>query len=386
VEKYYFVRFIIQLSQSKVPRHRLFAVELIGKILCAEGNSDGHILNEHVMSKLLTSIHDRSSDLSPAVRAKALQSLTDIFKEISNHTPTLTSVSINRLKVSVYCILDALEKMLQTRSIRDEKATVRRAAVCALVSLISIFSKDSGKTKFNRIKNIEALCNLCSDPSVATRKTATEGLTTLLLCNHNEIRSNHFLLNAWANFVLPLVLDNEASCSLKVAGLFQVVLEAVWTQNEQPSEDALVSKNSLTAWRVICCICMKTNEAGSSKIHFKAMKIAFKKLLDDDKIPPDSVEQLLKETKELSMLCTESTETQINYQERMLFLSGTWGLLDSITGCFFMDSANQNIILGGNKKLLQLFDTSCIESDFLSFSLKRLIRLYNDQNQVTQKN
>ena len=104
-----------------------------------------------------------------------------------------------------------LAESLRKRALEDDKATVRRAAINGLVSVISISNiQFAGVTNNNNNihhhhfqEDINVLRQLCNDTSVVTRRAAAEGITSLLLLKNEYFMAKYknSLISSFANQV-----------------------------------------------------------------------------------------------------------------------------------------------------------------------------------------
>ena len=150
--------------------------------------------------ELLKSLHGRLNDSAPVVRVRAAQSISELLKEVllsSNEIDSTNSEGGNSTELknkdvltrSIIQFSSILAESLRKRALEDDKATVRRAAINGLVSVISISNiqfaavtnNNNNVHRHHLQEDINVLRQLCNDASVVMRRAAAEGVTSLLL-------------------------------------------------------------------------------------------------------------------------------------------------------------------------------------------------------------
>ena len=393
IELSYFVRFVMQsLCISKISRLRLFSTELSKGMLLEIYSGDEEVLDDKrtndgiLCMEVLKSLHGRLTDSAPVVRVRAAQSLSDLLKEVlSNHMALKVNESNavntqadcnNTLTTSITHLSVILAESLRRRALGDDKATVRRAAISGLVSVISLsiqFINDD--TSISHQDGINVLRQLCNDSSVMTRRAAAEGVTTLLsLRNKSFGKYKNLLISSFANQVLPLILDSESTCSSKAIDLLRTtVLEPIWNETMDNLE-AIVRSDSMIAWKILYSVCQGCNEAGSPKVGFTALKVAFKYFMDNSKIPANHLKQLLYETKNVAIMSLDATienDDRLNSHDLKMLLSSSWGCLECITASFFHQTTSLNV-KSKTKELYKLFKSSFMDGGFFLDAWKKI--------------
>jgi condensin-2 complex subunit D3 len=300
LERSHFLEYVLKICHSKVSVHRLVACELLGHILSQEwmvqhendkiseddyedrsfydtpGGNDGEGKNEanRLPQVLWHALQGRLIDRIAAVRASAATSLETIMTEIQMGSKESCQNSNLLFTNDTENLLMALRK----RAIKDETATVRKAAVLALTKVLLV-KKDNISAYY-----ISAICELCQDSSLLTRRAAAEALTTLLeACTRNAKPTNTSALDedlydvgmieeAWSTCVLPMVLDEETSMKARYAFYKVVVLPIV------ESGDTDDEHKQQVAWRILANVGNLTGQQGASKGATQALQKALLQL------------------------------------------------------------------------------------------------------------
>lgn len=263
-ERAHFLRYLLKLCQSKVSIHRLVACEIIGNVLArdwlqthAEDTVDSKsttptsIQNQGLQTlpaALWGALQGRLMDRIAAVRARAAFALE---KAIETNSPWME---------------ESLLSSLRKRALTDETATVRKASLSAITQIL-LLQKD-----WMSEWHLSALCELCQDPSILTRKTAAESLTKLLEA-YNGHHFGSMLEEAWSNCVLPMVLDEEAGAKT-IALMDRVVISPILEDDED--------NQNLSMWRILAHVGNSTGQQGASKGPTQALQAALKQLTYDD--------------------------------------------------------------------------------------------------------
>ena len=175
---------------------------------------------------------------------------------------------------------------LRKRAACDERATVRKASIAGLTSMLLVMDGDFTSCLAQTCPSqddIVIFCRLCGDQSVATRKAAAEALATLVKNQYSKGGAS-LLESAFAEAVLPLVLDAETTCVSKAVDLFcEVVLDPIIEVGGRTIDwNSDYQKNRyMTAWKVLARISEASNESGASKGGTRALKVALTKVFDD---------------------------------------------------------------------------------------------------------
>lgn len=300
LERSHFLEYVLKICHSKVSVHRLVACELLGHILSQEwmvqhendiisedgyedrsfydtpDEKDGEGKNEanRLPQVLWHALQGRLMDRIAAVRASAATSLETIMTEIQMGSKQSCQNSNFLFDNDAEHLLMALRK----RAIKDETATVRKAAVLALTKVLLV-QKENISAYY-----ISAICELCQDSSLLTRRAAAEALTTLLeACTRNVKPINTSALDedlydvgmieeAWSTCVLPMVLDEETSMKARYAFYKVVVLPIV------ESGDTDDEHKQQVAWRILANVGNLTGQQGASKGATQALQKALLQL------------------------------------------------------------------------------------------------------------
>ncbi|KAL3945618.1 MAG: hypothetical protein SGBAC_000274 [Bacillariaceae sp.] len=266
IERAHFLRYIFKLSQSKVSIHRLVACEIIGNALAEkwlemhtedllkendEGSPmlGGEEAQQSLPSALWRALQGRLLDRIAAVRARAASSL------------------VAAINTNARWMEESLLTVLRKRALSDETATVRKASLAAITQILLV------RKEWMSEWHLSALCELCQDPSILTRKAAAESLTTLLEA-YNEHHCNSLLEESWSNCVLPMVLDEEIGTKA-ISLLDRLVISPILSERE-------MSENQ-TMWRILGHVGSAAGQQGASKGPSQALQAALKQLSVENK-------------------------------------------------------------------------------------------------------
>lgn len=435
-----FVSFMIRLCSSKVSSHRIFGVELLGSILTmdwvwehnlhslertkkqllnhditmsvddSEESSKNEISrtsfdvnrrrcsstefprnqpisfliseecktnkNNHISREMLTALHNRVMDRSPAVRARVATALSTAFRDIK----TLVGKSEEKLRILNATVDDIgpnLISSLQERASSDEKATVRKAALLAFVDLLLMHESDENEvnesSSFMVTENdVNVLCQLCNDQSVSVRKTAMDSLVSFLERQHYYSESSlkyesGSLENAWVNFILPLVRDVEPSCVSKVVESFETLIVApIFDMNSwsEISDNPLLTRKYKSAWKILSTINHESFSTGASTGVKNALKLVMGKSLEVQDVYQRK-RICMAFLKEVHSIITGSVDN--NQEDNNEKFIGAWCLLESI-GSLNSHTKTKELI-----NLKDLVDKSDIGTDFLPLSCISLL-------------
>jgi condensin-2 complex subunit D3 len=387
-----FLAFVGHLCRSKISAHRLFGVELSGNCLLMSWlwdsvgsktldsthksspesefpiNADisGYIADDtSVTSSLLSALHGRLSDKAPAVRARAAVALSTTLKEIHRNGKKETQT---RLLQSISNFRIPLLTTLRKRACVDEKATVRRACIIALVEIL-LFDADPNDEENVSIPDITALSQLCNDPSVSVRKVAIECVIELIFNDQNK-RGNRreiavALETAWADSVLPLIYDTENSCSTKVVDSFETLIidPIINTVSASKMYDQALEMDSglISAWNILSRINTSSSSTGSFKGGKNTLSVALRKLFETLEAPAQR-KICMGLLKELHTAILDETESYTQTKSLSSRLIGSWCLLETLTS---MESKRSTNKTGGDLSLKEAIKRSAIGTDFL---------------------
>ena len=450
MERSNMLRFIGDMCVSKISSHRLLAVELIGEILTTgwfwkdhektsqlaawmftpfstfgEKASNDNDNNEPSTpsSILLSALQGRLTDKSPTVRARAAMSLSQVVKKASlaqeenrNLDGTIIAYTPSKLnedssKVPSRALTDALCKIgtslvetLRKRASTDEKATVRKASIVAWLQMLSLAHRENKEDFIVSGLDISALCQLCNDSSVATRKAAADALTKLVKANYesDEYTAQASSLElAWAHTVLPLVSDAEITCVTKAVEFFSElvldpILELGRDANDKLTDDG--STRYFVALRILSKLSEGSKEAGGSRNGTGSLQTALQKsFVIAGGNCKSLVKNLLRAVYHVGAISLgldrrsslDSTLSHDDYLESDLFetniaamRAGAWCLLDAVTSTLV--STNEKSSLA-NVSLSQAVRSSQVDSSFLTLSLQKLRSLSKEELSAEKK-
>ena len=340
LERFHFLEYIIKICHSKVSVHRLVACELLGfvlsqdwmvehdKDLITEDDYDDRSFYDTPEGKgsegkgeatrlprvLWLALQGRLMDKIAAVRASAATSLENVMTEIQVGSKESWHYSTFSNDSDTERLLVALRK----RAIKDETATVRKASVLALTKVL--LAKSDNISAYY----VSAICELCQDSSLLTRRAAAEALTTLLEASTKNEKDTTFtaldeglcdvgmIEEAWSTCVLPMVLDEETSMKARDAFYKVVVLPIVDGDDEQTQQ---------VAWRILANVGNVTGQQGASKGATQALEKALSQLALEY---PDVIKELFGQTAVLA--ARTLAENDISDETTV----GAWCLLEAM--------------------------------------------------------
>ena len=445
------LRFIGDMCVSKISSHRLLAVELIGEILTTgwfwkdhekttqlaawmftpfstfgeKASNDVDNAEPNTPSSiLLSALQGRLTDKSPTVRARAAMSLSQVVKKASvaqeenrNLDGTIIAYTPSKLnedssKVPSRALTDGLCKIgtslvetLRKRASTDEKATVRKASIVAWLQMLSLAHRENKEEFIVSGLDISALCQLCNDSSVATRKAAADALTKLVKANYEneEYTSQASSLElAWAHTVLPLVSDAEITCVTKAVEFFsELVLDPIMELGRDAA-DKLTDDGStryFVALRILSKLSEGSKEAGGSRNGTGSLQTALQKaFVIAGSNCKSLVKNLLRAVYHVGAISLgldrrsslDSTLSHDEYLESDLFetniastRAGAWCLLDALTSTLVKSSDGKSSL--ANVSLSQAVRSSQVDSSFLTLSLQKLRSLTNSDDVPADK-
>ena len=323
-ERAHFLRYVLRLVKSKVSCHRLVACELLGRIL-AEGWLSTHQEDTVAVDSVSRGLDGESTTAGetpanscdqdgtmglPAALWKALQGrLVDKLAAVRARAAT----SIEGATAAHPDWLDeGLLSSLRKRALRDETATVRKAAVLALKQVLM------AEPGFLSELYIATFCELCQDSSLLTRKAAADSITNLLETYLDHPAVGSLLEQAWATCVLPMVLDEDVT-SKAIGSLDQVVIAPLLFSAEE-SDSNMASRDA--AWRLLAQVASSSGSQGASKGGKQALQTALRQMAVEDHGRVHK--HLWKHVAEVAQHSLENQETS----EAQLM--GAWGLLEAL--------------------------------------------------------
>jgi len=290
----------------------------------------------------------------------------------------------------------SLVHSLRNRARNDDKATVRRACIVAWLEMLSLAYREDQGFGISGL-DISALCTLCNDPSVATRKAAAEALTKLIIDTYDsdEYSSQASALEfAWAHTVLPLVSDAEVSCVTRAIEFFsKLIIDPIVDLAQDATRKLSTGGNSryYVAWRILSKLSDGDKEAGASRSGIGSLQTAIQKLFinagNDCKTLTKNLLQAVYKIGILSLgidnhasqhdLSSPNTgEFDEDFFERntAAMRTGAWCILEALTNCLVNSSEART---GANISLKQAVRSSAIDCSFVVLSLKKLKELGN---------
>lgn len=226
-------RDIILFSHSGKISCRLFAQEIVGKLLTESSLSSNDLDNDIKLKMrkiLITIVLSRCMDRSALVRGKAMATLASfsdcnddadktIFKSMFEASSSdKTFPMLDELKEALLEDVDllpgstALIAMLLDR-INDERALVRRSALKISRNLSIMFPSLVSKM-------MHVISDRCRDPTLTVRQFAVHVLSEIL----QQFPHDSSLLDEWIQAVVPQIYDIEAKVQEKVLECLENVL------------------------------------------------------------------------------------------------------------------------------------------------------------------
>lgn len=218
-------RDIVLFSHNSKISYRLFAQEIVGKLL-TESSLSSNNLNKNVKMKirriLIAIVLSRCMDRSALVRGRAMATLASfsdcnddadkvIFKSIFEASASNKTIPmLDELKEALLEDVDllpgstALIAMLLDR-INDERALVRRSALKISRNLSIMFPSLVSKM-------MHVISDRCRDSTLTVRQFAVHVLSEIL----QEFPHNSSLLDEWIQAVVPQIYDIETKVQEKV--------------------------------------------------------------------------------------------------------------------------------------------------------------------------
>mmetsp|Transcript_48536 Transcript_48536/g.54260 ORF Transcript_48536/g.54260 Transcript_48536/m.54260 type:complete len:1501 (-) Transcript_48536:275-4777(-) len=341
-ERTHFLEYLLKICHSKVSVHRLVACELLGVVLSQkwlsqhDNDTTSRDEYEHKLTydtpdkevgkinvsclprALWKALQGRLMDRIAAVRASAASSLETVMTEIQHESKQ----NWHNLRFLNDDDGERLLMALRKRAVKDETATVRKASILALTKVLLV--------KKDRISEyyIHAICELCQDSSLLTRRAAAEALTTLLeACTSTKEQANDLTLGeqnfdvgivveAWSSCVLPMVLDEETAVKARTAFL-QVVVLPIAENNELDNE-----QKEEVSWRILANVGNLTGQHGASKGAVQALHTALTHLgrENSDLIHVQLLQRAAYIASQTLIQCDISEETVV----------GVWCLLEAL--------------------------------------------------------
>ncbi|XP_028399882.1 condensin-2 complex subunit D3-like [Dendronephthya gigantea] len=237
---------ITKYSKNSKIGYRVFALDLILKLLTdsTDGNGESRARFSHL--ELLRLVVARCSDRAPTVRAKALchlaqcicsenDAITAAVKKLL--TMTLTNGSMEEHSSSGLAVQEDfnVSEMIRRR-VSDGKVLVRKAAIQVLESIIRMNSDALCK------QDLETLHDRTMDPALSVRKQAMVSMTALL----TENPESELLHGVWLDAILPLVMDRETTAQEKCLSILEeIILQNIVQERGSQNCDQVLTWNLL---------------------------------------------------------------------------------------------------------------------------------------------
>jgi condensin-2 complex subunit D3 len=280
---------------------------------------------------------------------------------------------------------DLLE-VLRDGAISDDKASVRRAALIALVDLhilgISVDNEEIFTCSINE-QDVAVISAACQDTSLTVRRAAAEGLTTLIervAISSSTLVSRTILLSlekAWATLIIPMVLDSETSCVSKAVELVERLLLLPITSNQ---DSMSVNHNHIemattVAWRILANVGVGTS-VGSVRSENDALHKAIQHCMmvnvgKANHQYTESIFQTIHQTAVNSLISPVDNVFAPNISDQR---TGVWCLFNSVIGKEAIP-----------KEIIRSLKKSKIDMTFLCTSWDDLLELFLDR-QTPQDN
>jgi len=319
LERSHFLKFLIQLCHSKVSVHRLVGTELVGLVLSEEWLWSEHTRDfcppeaetpasrrkslsplvqkssEDMPAALFGALQGRLLDRVPAIRATTAFAFADVFRRLLKaNADDFATLSGMGLADAISSEALVLADCLRRRAAADDKATVRRAAVGALSSLLSIGESTDDSPLGIKDADIAIICELCQDTSMLTRKASADALTVLLesyvsIPGHSGVMAAS-LEKAWCRSVLPLGLDSETGCNSKAVELADRLLFTPLLT----SLDSKTTPACQTAWNILASVGDGSGQQGASRSEAEALRAIVAKKVTSTDTPKSFLKDLLR--------------------------------------------------------------------------------------------
>lgn len=368
LEREHLIRFFTQLCQSKVAVHRLLGVEVAGAVLCETWfwNDHSHnsmgggrlphtpysaganvqktpgasslrasisprsVIDKSFPAALLEALEGRMLDRAPAVRARTAASLASLLRSLRRDDHGVASLdSSSKIEDCISACCVSLHNVFSKRAVADDKATVRKSIIDALVELL-LFCESKALDHL-RLSAADAnlLESLSRDTSLSARKAAADGISMLLeMCSESETiwrPIEEVFERAWLNSVLPMILDAETTCVSKAIELFNdLVIEPILNDDQQ-------SRRSQTAWRLLSNIGEISGNTGAATKEAEAIKIALTKYRASETAKGEVTLRLMKVICRVATKTIDSEDGNVSiFQEQIeCQRTGVWCLFDA---------------------------------------------------------
>ncbi|CAJ1963390.1 unnamed protein product [Sphenostylis stenocarpa] len=210
-----FVKYVVQMAQGKA-NLRLLAVDLILNLVTSLKDplgveSEASEASEAWGMWCLEVLVKRCSDVSGAIRARALSSLAQLVGLLSRgeRTSMVLKEFMGFGKVGDVNVEGTMNDMLRRRCM-DDKAAVRKAALLLVTNLTSFLGGAIDEVV------LKTMGMACSDPLISMRKAAIGALSEAF-----RTFSSETVITEWLHSVPRLITDNESSIQEECENMFQ---------------------------------------------------------------------------------------------------------------------------------------------------------------------
>ncbi|KAI9077591.1 hypothetical protein K1719_040428 [Acacia pycnantha] len=216
-----FVKFVVQMAHGK-SNLRLLAVDLILNLVTSLKDPLG-VNSENEMEEpwgmcCLEALVKRCSDVSAAIRARALSNLAQLVGFLSSDVKYVVVLKKFMESVTVRDQnVDAGINNILRRRCMDDKAAVRKAALLLATKLTTLLGGAIDEVV------LKTMGMACSDPLISIRKAAIGALSEAF-----KTFSDKTVITEWLHSVPRLITDNESSIQEECQNLFlELVLEQI---------------------------------------------------------------------------------------------------------------------------------------------------------------
>ncbi|XP_027338304.1 condensin-2 complex subunit D3 [Abrus precatorius] len=216
-----FVKYVVKMAQGK-SNLRLLAVDLVLNLVMSlkdplgvDSESEG---NEQWGIWCLEALVKRCSDVSAAIRARALSNLAQLvgFLSKDGRTSVVLKEFMGFGRVSEGDVEGRMNDMLRRRCM-DDKAAVRKAAFLLVTNLTALLGGAIDEVV------LKTMGMACSDPLISMRKAAVAALSQAF-----RTFSAETVITEWLHSVPRLITDNESSIQEECENTFQeLVLDRI---------------------------------------------------------------------------------------------------------------------------------------------------------------
>jgi condensin-2 complex subunit D3 len=407
LEARHFLKFVMKLTGSKKPVHRMFGIEVVGALLQDDWVWDNHIASGSIESEsssqdsedddengkplaplaastsviipgigerdpatcipiaLLVALAGRVSDTAAGVRTKASQALAEALSA----TTSSNTMAHSYLRLTATALSFQLVTPLRLRAQFDDRASSRKQAIVALTSVLMLAPPPS-------IEDIDVLEERCNDPSVATRKAAADGITSLIRATPAIHTTACAALElAWARSVLPLVVDTELTAVNRVMEHFKSIVIAPLVAGRSHAQYR-------TAWHILSAMSDESRNAGAAKAAAGCLKTALKQTLEgeEDAFTTKLVKHLKVKVLETLGLDDDSDaddSEKLFDAETTHVRNGVWCLFEGLASCSAKPTSNTKCTAFD---LVKITNKAKISGVFLTESWSRFRALRADPN------